>query len=242
MNLIIDIGNSVAKIAVFDEGTLVEVFRGSNQSLDCLPLLCRKYPLRKGIISSVITWNDTIQEQLEQLPFPLIELNHRTPIPITNLYQTPQTLGMDRLAAVTAANYQKPGNNILVIDAGTCITYDFIDKDGRYHGGNISPGMQMRFNALHKFTGRLPQISPQGEKELHGRTTETAIRSGVIYGIEHEISGYILQLQKNYPELLVFLTGGDDFSFDTKLKSVIFADSFLVLKGLNRILDYNDKI
>jgi type III pantothenate kinase len=149
---------------------------------------------------------------------------------------------MDRLAAVIAANHLKPGKDLLVIDAGTCITYDFIDKDGRYHGGNISPGMQMRFKALNYFTNKLPLVASQGEIEFHGQTTETAIRSGVIYGIEHEISGYILQLQKNYPDLLVFLTGGDDFSFDTKLKSVIFADRFLVLKGLNRILEYNDKI
>ena len=242
VNLIIDIGNSVSKIAVFDKGTLVEVFRDSNQSLDCLSLFCRKYPLQKGIISSVITLSDTIKEQLRQLPFPLIELNHQTPIPITNLYKTPQTLGMDRLAAVIAANYLKPRNDLLVIDAGTCITYDFIDKDGQYHGGNISPGMQMRFKALNKFTDKLPLVASQGEINFHGQTTEIAIRSGVIYGIEHEICGYILQLQKTYPELLVFLTGGDDFSFDTKLKSVIFADRFLVLKGLNRILEYNDKI
>ena len=242
VNLIIDIGNSVSKIAVFDKGTLVEVFRDSNQSLDCLPLFCHKYPLQKGIISSVITLSDTILEQLKKLPFPLIELNHQTSIPITNLYKTPQTLGMDRLAAVIAANHLKPGKDLLVIDAGTCITYDFIDKDGRYHGGNISPGMQMRFKALNYFTNKLPLVASQGEIEFHGQTTETAIRSGVIYGIEHEISGYILQLQKNYPDLLVFLTGGDDFSFDTKLKSVIFADRFLVLKGLNRILEYNDKI
>ena len=242
MNLIIDIGNSIAKIGIFDKEELIEINRSSNHSLDCLSQLCHKYSIRKGIISSVITLNDKINEQLNLLSFPIIELNYKTPIPITNLYETPQTLGMDRLAAVVAANYLKPGNDILVIDAGTCITYDFIDRNGLYHGGNISPGMQMRFKALHIFTDKLPQISSQGEIPLHGRTTETAIRSGVILGIEHEISGHILQLQKKYPELLVFLTGGDDFSFDTKLKSIIFADSFLVLKGLNRILEYNDKI
>ena len=152
MNLIIDIGNSVAKLAIFDKGELVEVFRGSNHSLDCLPMLCSRYPLKRGIIASVITLSNTIRRQLGRLPFNIIELSHETPVPITNLYKTPQTLGMDRLAAVVAANWLKPGHDVLVIDAGTCVTYDFIDADGAYHGGNISPGMRMRFKALNIFT------------------------------------------------------------------------------------------
>ena len=221
MNLIIDIGNSVAKLAIFDKGELVEVFRGSNHSLDCLPMLCSRYPLRRGIIASVITLSNTIRRQLERLPFTIIELSHETPVPITNLYKTPQTLGMDRLAAVVAASWLKPGHDVLVIDAGTCVTYDFIDADGAYHGGNISPGMRMRFKALNIFTDKLPKVNAKGEVPMRG---------------------YITHLQKNYPGLLVFLTGGDEFSFDTKLKSIIFADRFLVLKGLNRILSYNDKL
>lgn len=242
MNLIIDIGNSIAKIAVFDEDKLVEVFHASNQSIDCLPMLCSRYPLNKGIVASVVTRSDAVQQQLESLPFQPIELTHRTPIPITNLYHTPETLGMDRLAAVAAANGLKPGHDILVIDAGTCITFDFIDAQGRYHGGNISPGMSMRFKALNQFTDKLPQVAPEGTLPPYGQSTETAIRAGVIHGITFEINGYITHLQKNYPKLLVFLTGGDEFSFDTKLKSIIFADRFLVLKGLNRILSYNDKL
>ena len=242
LNLIIDIGNSVAKLAIFDKGELVEVFRGSNHSLDCLPMLCSRYPLKRGIIASVITLSNTIRHQLERLPFNIIELSHETPVPVTNLYKTPQTLGMDRLAAVVAANWLKPGHDVLVIDAGTCVTYDFIDADGAYHGGNISPGMRMRFKALNIFTDKLPKVSAKGEVPMYGQSTETAIRAGVIRGMEFEMSGYITHLQKNYPELLVFLTGGDEFSFDTKLKSIIFADRFLVLKGLNRILSYNDKL
>ena len=242
MNLIIDIGNSGAKIAIFNEGEIVETFHCSNHSLDRLSTLHSRYPIQKGMLSSVVSLNNTIRQQLNEMPFPVIELNHQTPIPITNLYETPQTLGMDRLAAVVAAHYLKPGHAILVIDAGTCITYDFLDKAGNYHGGSISPGMNMRFKALHEYTDKLPEISPLGANPLYGKTTETAIRSGVIHGIEYEISGYIEQQQKKYPELLVFLTGGDDFSFETKLKSIIFADRFLVLKGLNRILEYNDNL
>ena len=227
-------------MAVFDRGELVEVIRGSHHSLDSLPLLCSKYPIRRGIISSVITLSNTIRRQLAALTFPVIELDYRTPVPITNLYRTPQTLGMDRVAAVVAANMIKPNRPLLVIDAGTCITFDFIDAEGQYHGGNISPGMRMRFKALNTFTDKLPKVTPKGDNPTYGQTTETAIRAGVIHGIEHEIEGYIRHLKKIYPELLVFLTGGDDFSFETNLKSVIFADSFLVLKGLNRILEYND--
>ena len=144
------------------------------------------------------------------------------------------------MAAVVGAYEQFPGKDILVIDAGTCITYEFIDAAGRYHGGNISPGVQMRFKALHEFTGRLPLVCREGRRLSLGKDTDTAMREGVLKGMEYEISGYIMAMKHKYPELLVFLTGGDEFSFDTNLKSIIFADRFLVLKGLNRILNYNN--
>lgn len=240
MNLIIDIGNTVAKVALFDGSSLVEVVYDSNQSLDCLPSVCTKYPIRKGIVATVIDLNEQVSAQLEALSFPVIRLDETTPLPVINLYETPETLGYDRMASVVAANEQFPDKDVLVIDAGTCITYEFVDRHGQYHGGNISPGLNMRLKALHQFTGRLPLVQPQGRMADMGKDTETAIRAGVIKGIEYEISGYITALKHKYPELLVFLTGGDDFSFDTKLKSVIFADRFLVLKGLNRILNYNN--
>jgi len=242
VNLIIDIGNTVAKLAIFDQGEPLEVVHCSNQTLDSLPLLCRKYPIQRGILSSVITLSSLVMERLGQLSFPVIRLTHETPVPIKNLYKTPETLGADRLAAVIGANAIRPNRDLLIIDAGTCITFDFIDKHGQYHGGNISPGMEMRLKALHAFTAKLPEVTADGETPAYGDSTETAIRAGVYHGIAFEIEGYIRQLQKNYPQLLVFLTGGDRFSFDTNLKSSIFADSFLVLKGLNRILAYNDKI
>ena len=179
MNLIIDIGNSVAKLAIFDKGELVEVFRGSNHSLDCLPMLCSRYPLKRGIIASVITLSNTIRHQLERLPFNIIELSHETPVPVTNLYKTPQTLGMDRLAAVVAANWLKPGHDVLVIDAGTCVTYDFIDADGAYHGGNISPGMRMRFKALNIFTDKLPKVSAKSPKQSPKNSIKNGAKNGV---------------------------------------------------------------
>lgn len=241
VNLIIDIGNTVAKLAVFDGEKLVEVIRGSNHSLDCISMLCHKYTIEKGIIASVITLSNTIRRQLAKLPFTIMELDYKTPIPIKNMYRTPETLGMDRLAAVVAAQEQKPEHNLLVIDAGTAVTYEFIDKGGCYRGGNISPGIYTRFKTLNACCDKLPLIERDGDTPGFGYDTETAIRAGVMRGMEFEITGYIYQMQQKYPDLLVFLTGGDNFSFDSKLKSIIFADRFLVLKGLNRILNYNVK-
>ena len=241
VNLIIDIGNTVAKLAVFDGDEQVEILRGSNHSLDCIKILCHKYPIDRCIIASVITLSNTIKKQLANVSFPVLTLDYKTPIPITNKYKTPETLGMDRLAAVVGANYLMPDRNLLVIDAGTALTYEFIDANATYWGGNISPGIYTRFKSLSACCDKLPLIEKGGEVPELGFNTETAIRAGVINGIEFEIIGYITQLQKKYPDLLVFLTGGDKFSFDTKLKSIIFADRFLVLKGLNRILNYNVK-
>ena len=242
VNLIIDIGNTVAKLAVFnDKGEVMEVLRGSNHSLDCLKILCHKYPITQGIIATVITLSNTIRKQLSALDIPIMELTHKTPIPIQNRYKTPETLGMDRLAAVVGAHSICPHKNLLVIDAGTALTYEFLDAEGNYWGGNISPGIYTRFKALNACCDKLPLIEKGGDLPNFGYSTETAIRAGVIKGMEFEITGYITLMKKKYPDLLVFLTGGDKFSFDTNLKSIIFADRFLVLKGLNRILDYNVK-
>ena len=242
MNLIIDIGNTVAKLAVFDDDNLLEVFYDSNQTLESLPAVCGKYPLSRAVVATVIELNETVENRLKSLPVSLLQLDSTTPLPIKNLYETPQTLGYDRIAAVVGAYQNFPGRDILVIDAGTCITYEFIDSLGQYHGGNISPGVQMRFKALHQFTSKLPLISAEGRMTQLGKNTETAIRMGVLQGVEYEMLGYIETMRHKYPELLVFLTGGDEFSFDTNLKSIIFADRFLVLKGLNRILNYNERI
>lgn len=240
MNLVIDIGNTTAKVAIFKDNSLIEVFRSSNQSLDCLSEIIQKFPVSQGILASVIGLTKKITEQLDALPFPVIRLNAETPLPIKNLYQTPETLGCDRLAAVIGANEIHPERDLLVIDAGTAITFDFINAKGEYLGGNISPGKSMRFKALNAFTGKLPLLSEEGERIPLGVNTETAIREGVMKGIELEIKGYIDSFRKNYSELLVFLTGGDGILFETSLKNLIFADKFLVLKGLNRILNYNN--
>lgn len=240
LNLVIDIGNTAAKIALFEGSVMVEVVYASNRSLECLESLCSKYSVEQAIVATVIDLDGELLGRFGALRLPILWLNSQTPLPIVNLYETPETLGYDRIAAVVGAHEQFPDKNVLVIDAGTCITYEFIDSNGQYHGGNISPGLQMRFKALHQFTGRLPLLESDGRKLPLGRDTETAIRAGVHKGIEYEIAGYITEMKHKYSELLVFLTGGDEFSFDTSVKSIIFADRFLVLKGLNRILNYNN--
>ncbi len=234
-----DIGNTVAKVALFNGDEMVEVLYTSNESLEILPAVCERYSIDRAILATVVDLGEQARLQVKRLPFPVLWLSSHTSLPIRNLYRTPETLGYDRIAAAVGAYAQYPGRDILVIDAGTCITYEFVDALGQYHGGNISPGLQMRFKALHQYTGRLPLVASEGEVPELGNDTETAIRAGVVKGIEHEIEGYIMGMKYKYPELLVFLTGGDDFSFDTNLKSVIFADRFLVLKGLNRILNCN---
>lgn len=242
MNLVIDIGNTVAKLALFHQNELIDICYDSNQSLDSLAMICRKYPVKKGILSTVALLNDTMKKQLEATGIDIMLLTCQTPLPIKILYHTPQTLGSDRIAAVVGAQSLQPERDLLIVDAGTCLTYEFLDAQGNYHGGNISPGKQMRFKALHSYTAKLPLTESEGDTPELGYDTETAIRAGVIKGIEFEISGYIARLQKKYPRLLVFLTGGDEFSFETNLKNIIFADRFLVLKGLNRILEYNDNV
>ncbi len=147
-------------------------------------------------------------------------------------YRTPATLGADRLAAVLGARTLRPEQNLLVVDAGTCITFDLLLADGRYIGGNISPGVALRIDAMHRCTARLPQISAEGATPLLGDTTETALRSGVLRGIAYEIEGYIHHLRAIYGDVCVFLTGGNRFDFLISTESCTFADDYLVARGL----------
>lgn len=239
MNLCIDRGNSSTKAGIFNQNELIETFVFEQFGKRELSTLMAKFSIRSCIISSVIADNKELIEELSGKIQILIELTHKTEIPIKNNYQTPETLGKDRLAAVVGAAYLKPGSDILVIDAGTAITYDFIDSTQHYSGGNIAPGLNLRLRALHEFTQKLPKVTAKTETPLLGNSTESAILSGALYGIVFEIDGYINALKIKYPQLSTFLTGGSTFYFDTKLKNAIFAERNLVLIGLNRILQYN---
>lgn len=239
MQLCIDQGNSSVKIAVFDGDTLVcaEVYNELSSSV--IEDLYGRYDIRYSIFSTVAAHNKLVINELIQRSKVFIELTHDTPVPLQNKYLTPHTLGKDRLAAVVGAMSIHPGTDILVVDAGSAITFDFADRHGCYWGGNISPGVDMRLRALHQFTDRLPFVEMQEESRLLGNDTQSAILSGVLVGVRFEIDGYINQLKNEYPQLSTFLTGGNTFYFANRLKNAIFAEKNLVLIGLNRILLHN---
>jgi type III pantothenate kinase len=243
VKLVIDIGNTVAKMVAFDGDTPIEEVRTSGDTLAGLSAFACKYAFEKGIVGAVRELTPLATTELETLHIPILRFSADTPVPVTNKYRTPKTLGVDRLAAAVGASTLKPNKDLLIIDAGTCITYEVIDAQGNYWGGNIAPGMHMRLNALHSFTAKLPLIEAEGPVPGMGYDTETAIRSGVLRGMKYEIEGYIRSMRAKYPNLLVFLTGGDKINFDKTIISSIIADKYLVARGLNRILDYNyDKI
>ena len=239
MNLAADIGNTRAKLAVFDGDAIVAEVNTDHELTD-LPALAREHPCRRGIVSTTAGLTGTARKRLQALGIPLLCMTGETAVPIQVHYRTRRTLGTDRLAAVVGVHHLHPESDILVIDAGTCVTYDLIDHDGNYRGGNISPGMEMRLRALHQLTARLPLVGSEGDTPEVGYDTETAIRSGVVRGMKMEIEGYIRHFQKEYPSLSVFLTGGDAQKFDMSAESCIFAPDSIVLRGLNQILAFNE--
>lgn len=240
--LIIDIGNSSSKIALFEGNTLIESSRVEHEAL--CQLLTEKASdraIQAAIVSSVIPLNEEMERAIKELPYPCLHMSARLRMPFTTAYKTPDTLGPDRLAAVAGACYQQPDRDLLVIDIGSAITYDMLTAGGTYIGGNISPGIGMRFKALNLFTGRLPLVDKEGERMAIGNTTIAAIREGVLQGVDKEIEGYIEEYTKKYPNLLIFLTGGGTFLLDNRVKSRTFVDNLLVAKGLNRILMLNNE-
>lgn len=242
MNLIIDIGNTCVKLVCFNEGKVVEEQRTDKDDAVALQSFCSRYPFSRGICSSVSDISEEYSAALSSLPFSMMEFKSGiTRIPIINKYNTPLTLGSDRLAAVVGANWLQPGRDVLVIDIGTCVTFDFINSIGEYLGGNISPGPTMRLKALNQFTARLPFVERRGDTPDFGTDTTTAIRSGVMNGIKYEIEGYIHSFLAKYPQLFVYLTGGVHLNLQFSENLSIFADDFIVPKGLNRILEYNNE-
>ena len=240
MNLVIDIGNSQTKIAVFDAGEIVQTIFSKSIDITQIRKLKSIYPgLNQAILSSVAEIIPGLIEDLSKEFGFFLEFNHQTSVPIDNMYHSKSTLGLDRLAAAVGGVCLFPGKDLLVIDAGTAITFDLIDKNNRFLGGNISPGLAIRFKALHQFTSKLPEIAAEDTWEDFGRTTENAIRSGVQNGMIFEIDGMIDQVSKIRPGCLTILTGGDSYFFDKKLKNTIFVKFGLTLIGLNRILEYN---
>jgi type III pantothenate kinase len=240
MNLIIDIGNTMLKIFLF-EGKEISFTRQIKtlQKQKVFDVLHQTDIIENGIVSSVVELEKGFLNQINTFCKRLVFLDEHTKLPLINEYETESTLGKDRIAAVVGASTVFPETSVLVIDAGTALTFEFITQTGRYLGGNISPGLSMRFKALNYYTGKLPLLESANDFPLLGRNTNQAIIAGVQNGIIFEIDNYINELKGKYNDLKVILTGGDSFFFAHKLKNTIFAEPFLTAIGLNRILQYN---
>ena len=237
MNICIDFGNTSAKIGVFDGNELQDVYH--NVSDRGIIKLLEMHKPGNVLIGSVRKGIGKIVERSTKISN-TIQLSHSLPLPIKNAYRTPHTLGVDRIASAVAANFLYPASNSLVVDIGTCITYDFIDTSGAYQGGGISPGVEMRLKSMHKFTCKLTIVAPISyEPELIGKTTKDCMLSGAIQGTLAEIQGMISRYQQFYDNLTIIFCGGGAIFFESKIKGHIFAIPNLVLIGLNQILRYN---
>jgi type III pantothenate kinase len=236
MNLVIDIGNTSVKAALFSG----KVMKEAHVQLSELEELLQKKKVARAIVSKS-GQNHDAEELLREYRVPLTHLNSDMPLPIRIVYTTPHTLGADRIAGSVGANALFPHQPVLKIDFGTCITYDFINANNEFEGGGISPGMMLRFKAMHNYTAKLPLVDPMqfSNFELIGTDTAQAMASGVMHGIKNEIDGIINEYQTRFNGLKVVVTGGDAGLFATLLKSEIFARPYLVLEGLNTILNYN---
>lgn len=239
MILLADFGNTRVKVAVREQDGSLKLIYSGPVDLDRMKRAAAGLSVEGGMWCSVREPDYLVREWMESLD--MTQFTASTPIPIRNDYSSPRTLGMDRLAAAVGAWSMQPGNDILVVDAGTAVTFDLVSADGAYKGGNIAPGIELRFKALHEYTDALPLVNAKGEIPLFGNDTATAIRSGVVNGIRHELYGFITRLSSTYPSLLVFLTGGDAGFFDIIGKSTTFAVPDLVLRGLARVVDFNEK-
>ncbi len=238
MNLIIDQGNTQSKLAVFEQNNLIDFDVYKNLNEEIINTFLKKYPIKNAIISSV---KENIDINLLKI-YNFLQLSYTIPLPLKIKYLTPNTLGIDRIAAVVGAKTLFQNANILIVDMGTCITFDFLNQNNDYLGGSISPGLNMRFKALNQYTGKLPLIKfDKKNLRLIGNSTETSIISGIYNGIKNELNATIAQYLMQYPKLKIVVTGGDYKLFDLEPKNRIFADKFLVLKGLNEILNYNEK-
>jgi len=237
MNLIIDVGNTQTKIGWFEKGKLIHrTIHASGDLAYNEPFTL--YSAEMAIVSVAGKADPDILTQIGPLKKILI-LDHNTPLPVKVRYDTPETLGRDRIAAAAGSRCVYPDSNILIMDLGTAITIDFITGDGEYKGGNISPGMQTRFNSLHEHTANLPLVERNPAYPKFGTNTAMAIASGVQAGIAYELNGYMDDFESRYPGCKFIITGGDAAFFVPMLKKAIFAVPDLVLTGLNHILEFN---
>lgn len=240
INLCIDWGNTSVKASIFQDERLAEIktFSGADAETE-LGALINQYKPVKAILASVTNHPAAIEDMVKSQVKSYIKLDGNTRLPVMSAYATPETLGADRLALAVGAWAVYPDKNTLIVNVGTCITYNFTQKNKTFRGGAISPGLHMRLKAMHEFTDKLPLVPVEGELLLLGYDTATCMRSGAVFGMASEIDGMVSEYAAQYQDFNAILTGGDAAFFAGKLKSKIFADSELLSRGLNLILNYN---
>ena len=248
MNLCIDQGNSRTKVALMtDDGKIINHFIYKSFTSADVERLFDLYDITDSIISSVTNIEPAIVNTLHRRSAHFVLFDHNTPVPIRNGYETPETLGQDRLAAAVGAHSLCPEENLLIIDVGSAITYDFVSAEGEYIGGNIAPGLKMRFTILQRMTKKLPLVEPEENEliPLFGKNTRDAIAAGVIRGVAYEVKGYMRTLREKMPHFRTFLTGGNAPYILNNVRSSrnesrpLQYEKHLVLIGLNTILVYN---
>jgi type III pantothenate kinase len=242
MILTIDVGNTRIKGAVFENYNTLEYFVFPEKEIqEKITAIIKKYQkITHLVVASVGNIEkDTFLRFENKLKVWFI--SHDDVFPFTNNYSTPKTLGIDRMVLASGATLQFQGKNRLVIDAGTCITYDFIDQNDMYHGGAISPGLRLRYESLHNYTEKLPLLTLENPKNTIGDSTAQSIHSGVVNGLTYEIQGFIEEYSVRYSNFIIILTGGDTDFLAKRLKNTIFANSNFLLESLNQIFQYKIK-
>lgn len=240
MNLVLDIGNSFCKTVLYKGEDVVFTARGASARMaqDLKDLFVAYPSIKSAILCSVIALDPSIVSFLNNKTR-LFLVNNELRLPFSNRYETPESLGADRIALVAAAAFEFPTKNCLVVDAGSCVTYDFLSADGIYRGGAISPGLKMRFAAMHEHTDKLPLITVAEDIVDIGTNTEKSLLVGAVNGLVYEIEGWSQSLEVEYEDLTVILTGGDAQFLSKRLKNTIFANPNFLVNGLRQLLDYN---
>lgn len=236
--LVLDIGNSTCKYGVFAGDELIYHFKGKDPNQELIDQISINYKTFELGVISTRKISEELLHHLEQR-FHLLYVDDHVKVPINILYKTPNTLGKDRLASVLAANKKYPGENCICVSAGTCLTYDFIDAAGNYHGGNIAPGVQMRLQAMHAYTDKLPLVEPVLNEDVIGKSTTEALQNGAIWGAIFELESFIELMIKKFGSVATLISGGDSNYFVESTKYQIFAHSNLVLEGLNEMMKFN---
>ena len=242
MNLCIDQGNSRTKVALMtDDGKIIKDFIYRQFSSAEVERLFELYDITDSIVSSVVDIEAAVVNTLHRLSQHFVLFDHMTPVPVFNRYESPRTLGLDRLAAAVGAKCLCPDENLLIIDAGSAITYDFVTAEGEYIGGNIAPGIKMRLTVLHRMTKKLPLVEVEENEllPLFGKNTRDAIAAGVIRGVAYEVKGYMRTLKEKMPHFQTFLTGGHAPFVLKNVRMEMRYEKNLVLIGLNEILRFN---